>query len=105
MTIMNKTKVTEKAYPGKSDQIVSERLIHPRDEEPRWPAAIALLALGGLYSALPSALLVGGHRWLLLALVSLLLVPTIIAHRIGNHLLNEVLGTILNSVVTITLAW
>lgn len=81
-------------------------VLHPApEEEPRWPATIAILALGALYAVLPPALLVGGHRWLLLALVSFLLVPTIIAHRKGNHLLTEVLGIILSSVVTLALVW
>jgi hypothetical protein len=81
------------------------RFLHPRDEEPRWPAAIALLGLGGLYSALPPPLIAGGHRWFLLMLVSVLLVPTIIAHYQGNHSLNGVFGIILNSVVTVALVW
>jgi hypothetical protein len=75
------------------------------DEEPRWPAAIALLALGGLYLVLPSELVVAGHRWLLLIVVGLLLVPTILAHRTGNHLMNEVLSIILNLIVTVALVW
>jgi len=49
------------------------------DSEPRWPALLALLAVGGLYSALPSSLLVGGPRWLLMVLVLALLVPTMIS--------------------------
>ena len=102
---MDKTRDEAKSYLGKNSRDTVGGLLHPPDEEPRWPAAIALLALGGLYSALPSALLVGGHRWLLLTVVSLMLVPTIIAHRFGNHFLNEVLGMILNSVVTIVLVW
>jgi hypothetical protein len=77
----------------------------PPEEEPRWPASIAILALGGLYAVLPPALLVGGHRWLLLAVVSFLLVPTIISHHKGNLLLNEILGIILSSIVTIALVW
>lgn len=71
--------------------------------EPRWPALLAMLALGGLYAALPSFLLVGGPRWLLLAVVSVLLVPTIISHRRGVHSLNKRLGYILNGVVTVTM--
>jgi len=71
--------------------------------EPRWPAFVALLALGGLYSALPSSLLVGGPRWLFLLIISVLLVPTIISHRQGNHTLNRVLGFILNGIVTVAL--
>ncbi|HZE69776.1 MAG TPA: hypothetical protein VE135_09655 [Pyrinomonadaceae bacterium] len=102
---MDKTKAEAKPYRNTNSEAALGRLLHPPDEEPRWPAAIALLALGGLYSALPSALLVGGHRWLLLIVVILMLVPTIIAHYTGNHFLNEVLGMILNSVVTIALVW
>jgi uncharacterized membrane protein len=71
--------------------------------EPRWPAAVALLALGGLYTSLPSPLLVGGQRWLPLVVVSALLVPTVITHRIGNHKLNQVLGYVLNGVVTLAM--
>ncbi|HXE96403.1 MAG TPA: hypothetical protein VN642_08360 [Dongiaceae bacterium] len=71
--------------------------------EPRWPGLLALLSLGGLYAALPSSLLVGGTRWLLLAVVSALLVPAVISHRRGAHSVNQVLGYILNSVVTIAM--
>jgi hypothetical protein len=102
---MDKTKFEAKSSESKNSRLALSRFLHSPDEEPRWPAAIGLLALGGLYSALPSALLVGGHRWLLLTIVSLLQLPTIVAHRVGNHLLNEVLGMILNSVVTIALVW
>lgn len=102
---MDKIKSQARSYRDKNMWVALGRSLHPPDEEPRWPAAIALLALGGLYSALPTALLVGGHRWLLLTVVSLLLVPTIIAHHKGNHFLNELLGMILNSVVTIALVW
>src|ERR1700729_3091976 len=52
--------------------------------EPRWPAVLALLAVGALYSALPEALRYGPY-WLLLAIVSVLLVPTIIAYQTGRH--------------------
>jgi hypothetical protein len=77
----------------------------PPSKEPRWPAGIALLALGGLYAALPSTLLVGGHRWSLLAIVGVLLVPAILAHMKDNHFLNELLGFVLNSVVTLAMIW
>src|SRR5437667_3248031 len=75
------------------------------DSEPRWPALLALLAVGGLYSALPSSLLVGGPRWLLVVLVVALLVPTIISQRSGNHSLNQTLGYVLNGVVTVAMIW
>jgi hypothetical protein len=76
-----------------------------RNAEPRWPALLAVLAFGGLYAAMPSALLPGGPRWLLLAIVSALLVPTIVSHRMGNHFLNQVLGYILNGVLTVVMVW
>jgi hypothetical protein len=79
--------------------------LHPSDEEPRWPAGITLIALGALYAELPPSLLVGGHRWLLLATVAVLLFPTILAHMKGNHYLNEVLGMVLNSIVTVAMIW
>ncbi len=87
------------------NQTVDLSLSKRSDDEPRWPAAIALLALGGLYLVLPPELVVAGHRWLLLIVVALLLVPTIIAHHTGNHRLGQRLGIILNSLVTIALVW
>src|ERR1044071_611257 len=77
----------------------------PVSAEPRWPALLAFLALGGLYAALPSSLIFGGPRWLLLLIVSVLLIPTIITHRISHHHLNQVLGYILNSIVTVAMIW
>jgi hypothetical protein len=72
----------------------------PKAAEPRWPALFTLLALGGLYAGLPPYLLVAGPRWLLLAVVTVLLVPTHVSHRRGVHSLSQWLGYILNSVVT-----
>lgn len=81
------------------------RPLHPEGEEPRWPAAIALVSLGAIYGVLPSGLLFGGHRLALLGVIAVLLIPTILAHRRGNHFLNEVLGIILNAVVTLAMIW
>ena len=72
------------------------------DPEPRWPAMIALLAVGGLYMALPSSI-VAGPRWLLLVLVSVLLVPTVISRQSGYHLINQILGTAVTAIVTIAM--
>jgi hypothetical protein len=83
----------------------SETLPGPKHTEPRWPALLALLALGCLYAALPSALLVGGPRWLLLLVVSVLLVPATVAQLKGNHSFSQVMGYILNGVVTATVIW
>jgi hypothetical protein len=73
----------------------------PRDDpEPRWPALIAVLAAAGLYLALPSYLTIG-PRWLFPALIGLFLVPTVIAHRMGRHHLDRILGFTLTVVVTV----
>ena len=48
--------------------------------EPRWPAALALLSVGGLHYALPPELRMG-PEWLVLVLVAALAVPAMIAHR------------------------
>jgi hypothetical protein len=74
-----------------------------KNVEPRWPALVALLGAGALYAALPSSLLVGGVRWLLLLSVLLLLIPAEVAHRRGNHSLNQLIGYILNSLVTLAM--
>ena len=71
--------------------------------EPIWPPFVAMLAIGGLYGALPASLLVGAPRWLLVAIVVALLVPMVILHYIGNHALHQTLGYVLNSIVTIAL--
>lgn len=72
--------------------------------EPRWPALVAALAVGGLYLALPPSLAVG-PRWLQLAIVCALLVPTMISHHRGNHRINQVLGQLNAAVMTFFLIW
>ena len=79
------------------------KLDSPKRIEPRWPVLVALLGIAALYAALPSSLLVGGARWLVPGLVLALLVPAEIAHERGRHQLNQALGYILNSVVTIAM--
>lgn len=70
--------------------------------EPRWPAAIALLAISALYYALPSALTVGPD-WLVLALVLILVTPALISHLTGHFKLSQTLGYTANTVVTLAL--
>ena len=53
---------------------------------PRWPAAVALLAVGALYAVLSEGLTIG-PRAFLLAFVAVLLVPLTTAHLRGSHLL------------------
>jgi hypothetical protein len=63
-----------------------------------------LLATGGLHFVIPAPLRFG-QEWLLLAVVSLLLIPTVVAHRVGKLLLNRVLSHIVLSAVTASMVW
>jgi uncharacterized membrane protein len=67
--------------------------------EPRWPALVAVLAVGGLFMAL-HADLVFGPRWLVPVATAVLLVPTVMSHRAGRHDLNRIFGMMVTSVVT-----
>jgi hypothetical protein len=69
------------------------------DPEPRWPAFIAILAVGGLYTALPAYLVVG-PKWLFFVIVVALLAPTVITHKSGHHQLNKIFGFTVTGVVT-----
>lgn len=68
----------------------------------RWEPAVALVAAGGISFALPESLSIG-PRWLLLATVVFLLIPTIITHRAGHHSLNHMFGILSNAVITASL--
>lgn len=72
--------------------------------EARWPAVVALLAMGGLYLVLPEQL-TAGPSWLLLVVVAVLLIPTIVLHRMGHNRLNYVLGFAVSAVITLALVW
>jgi hypothetical protein len=76
-----------------------EAVIRKSDREPRWPAFVAVFAVGGLYLALPQGL-TAGPRWMFPTLVGLLLVPTVISHRVGHHRLDRVLGFTIIALVT-----
>lgn len=84
-------------------RLVGSKGVHQDPFEPLWPPFVSMLAVGGLYTALPPSLLGGAPRWLLLTVVVALAVPTLILHHRHNHYLGQVLGYILNSVVTIAL--
>lgn len=72
------------------------------EPEPRWPVLVALAAIGGLYAALPSRLAVIPY-WQLLLVIIVLLIPAIIARMKDRHHLNQVLGYIVNGVITLAL--
>jgi uncharacterized membrane protein len=58
---------------------------------PRWPAAVALLAVGALYAVISDGLTLG-PRAFLLGLVAVLLVPTLTAHLRGSQRLARGFG-------------
>ncbi len=70
------------------------------DPEPRWHALIAVVAVGGLYAALPSELIIE-PRWLFPAIVFALLVPTVIIHAKRYHHIDRFLGFTLSGVLTL----
>lgn len=72
--------------------------------EPRWPAVLAILAVGGLNAALPEPLSFGPY-WLLLAVVCVLLIPTVITYRTGRHEVNQVLAHLVLGTVTASMIW
>jgi hypothetical protein len=76
----------------------------PQHTEPRWPALLALLAVGGLRLALPESLS-AGPAWLLIAVVGLLLIPTVWSRLSGQDALNKILGYVVTSVVTADMIW
>jgi hypothetical protein len=78
---------------------LSKGPVQPVDSEPRWPAVIASLAVGGLYTALPASLTLGPN-WFFPALVLALLIPSIISHREGRERLNKILGFAVDGVLT-----
>jgi hypothetical protein len=70
--------------------------------EPRWQALLALIAVGGIYLALPRELIIG-PVWLLPSIILISLAPTIVAHRMGRHSFNHVLGIVNSSLITLAL--
>lgn len=72
--------------------------------EPRWLATVNILALVGLYLALPERLTLG-PTWLMPVLVLCLLIPAIISHRRRRADLSFVIGISLLSVITVAEIW
>jgi len=84
-----------------------KQVMHPapvHDPEPRWPALVALLAVAGLRLALPESLS-AGPKWLLMAVVGILIIPAVLARRSNNHTLNQCLGYLMTGLVTLDMAW
>ena len=85
---------------------MEERQLHRRGDEPtrgvfpRWPAAVALLAIGALYAVLSEGLTLG-PRAFLLGLVAVLLVHLMSAHLRGSHRLARWFGLGMVGIVTV----
>ncbi len=75
---------------------------HIDKPEPRWQAVLAFLAICAIYLALPPDLIVG-PIWLLPTLIVVLLVPTVVSHRVGKLSLNRILGFIISGITTLAL--
>ena len=80
----------------------AEKNLEQLDPEPRWPAFIAVIAVGGLYTALPDTLTLGPW-WLFPSAVLALLIPTIVSHHTGRAHLNALFGFAVLGVLTLGL--
>jgi len=67
--------------------------------EPRWPAIMAVLSVGGLYWALPETLS-PGPGWLALALVAPLSMVGTVLHRQRKLRLNQIVGYTVLGLIT-----
>lgn len=85
-----------------SERTLSSENTPARDREPRWPVAVALLAAGCMYWGLPEELSLG-PRWLLLAIIVVLLAPLVVTHRSGRYRLNHILAVVVDGVLTLFL--
>lgn len=77
-------------------------LDHIDKPEPRGQAVLAFLAICAIYLALPRNLVLG-PIWLLPTLIVVLLVPTVVSHRVGRQSLNRTLGFVINGITTLAL--
>lgn len=77
----------------------ARRWPHPWEPEPRWPALVAFLSVGGIYAALPRYLVLG-PRWLFPGIILGLLVPAVVTHVHGHQFLNRLFGFTVNGAVT-----
>ncbi len=82
--------------------VSSEELSAELEPEPRWPAVVAVFAVGGLYMALPDALTLG-PSWLFPLIVLILLIPAVVSHHTGRHRLNTIFGFAVDGVLTLEL--
>jgi hypothetical protein len=78
---------------------------NPRpNPEARWPGILALFAIAGLRLALPRSL-AAGPGWVPLAIVTVLVIPTVLAQRLRRLQLNRWLGFFTTGIVTADVVW
>jgi hypothetical protein len=78
---------------------------NPRpNQEARWPAILALFAIVGLRLALPRSL-ASSPAWVPLVVVTILVIPTLLARRMRRHQLNRWLGFVIVGIVTLDMIW
>ena len=78
---------------------------NPRpNPEARWPAVFALFSIVGLRIALPRSLAVS-PAWVPLVVVTLLVIPTVLARRMQRLELNRWLGFVIIGIVTLDMVW
>ena len=87
---------------GYNPDVMTASPEHIDKPEPRGQAVLAFLAICAIYLALPRDLVVG-PIWLLPTLIVLLLVPTVVSHRVGKQSLNRTLGFVINGITTLAL--
>src|SRR5215468_5180698 len=85
-----------------SADVKMEEFAQQTNPEPRWPAFIAVLAVGGLYTALPAPLTFG-PRWLFPSVILALLIPTVISHHAGRPRLSAIFGIAVSGALTLGL--
>jgi hypothetical protein len=72
--------------------------------ERRWPALVAALAVIGMHLAVPGSLAIR-PPWLEGLVVGGLLVPTLITHHRGQHRWNQILGQTVAATMTAFMVW
>jgi branched-subunit amino acid transport protein len=74
------------------------------NQEARWPAVVALFAIVGLRLALPRSLSMS-PAWVPMAVVTLLVIPTVLARRMERLQLNRWLSFVVTGIVTVDMIW
>lgn len=73
-----------------------------KPHEPRWPAFVAMVADGLIHYALPDRLSVG-PRWLLFAVIFVLLIPIVFTYHKRRHDITKILTFVALGVITVAL--